>query len=128
MEQEAENSYFSWEPVLAKVTSRLDRGGVWTVVGFLNSAGDRYAHHLAPLCKRLRELGDAHGAWTLAEQALKASKNYGWMVAYDGGSRLAALTALVDADPSKGRPLVYKRLVGDLTGDFPYPQEISRSL
>jgi hypothetical protein len=71
-------------------------------------------------------LGDAEGAWSLGQQALDSSDALlGWYRWGDGGSRLAALEALVYVDPARARSVAFQTLVRDLTGNAWYPQNIA---
>ena len=65
------------------------------------------------LSKRLCTIGDAQGAWELGEKALEMSDPLGW-TRYDGGTRIAAFKALVNADSKRAHNLAYKTLLQDL--------------
>jgi len=116
MKSEAEGCYFDWGPIVARLAQMLDRDQMQSAVSLLGGLR-RPAESLPLLSRRLRALGDLAGAWMLAEQAVRASERWGWDQRYDGG-RLAAFRALVDADPTRARPLVYDQLVSDLATHF----------
>jgi hypothetical protein len=113
IEGEAEGSYFDWEPTVAALVERLDCDQVGELAQVLRGT-KRPSRTLAHASRRLRALGDANGAWKLAQEAVTASEPWGWDQHYDGGSRLAAFEALIDADPSRGRQLAYRALLNDV--------------
>ena len=67
-----------------------------------------------------------HGLWESRRSI--PPRPYGWLRRYDEGSRLAAFQALTHVNPIRTRPLVYDRLVRDLTGEFWYPQNFALEL
>jgi hypothetical protein len=125
-ESEADNSLFDWEPVVAHVSRNLDRQAVLAIVDLFHGHR-RSSQILASLSQRLAQLRDVDGAWALAEQALNASNVFGWGRWDDGGTRLAAMKAVVGADPNRARPLVYEMLIQDLRGQW-YPQNLALDL
>lgn len=127
LDSESDESYFDWEPIVAHLVEGLDSESVYTLAKLFQGK-HRAAPILAILSETLCDLGDLQGAWSLGEQALNASKAYGWDRWYDGGSRLAAFRALVRADADRARPHVYDRLIRDLTAEFWYPQNIALNL
>ena len=126
-DNESDDSYFNWEPVVTHLAENLDAEGIHTLTNLFQSKRNS-AQIFAILSEKLCDLGDREGAWSLGEQALKASTAYGWDRWYDGGSRLTAFRALVHADPSRARPLVYETLVRDLSGEFRYHRGVALNL
>jgi hypothetical protein len=127
MNNQSDDSYFDWQPIVAHMVKKLGVEDIYTLVALFEHS--RYAPQLlAILSERLSALGEIQGAWALGEQALNASQAHGWLRYYDGGSRLAAFQALTHVNPLRTRPLVYDRLVQDLTGEFRYPQNLALEL
>jgi hypothetical protein len=127
LHNQSDDSYFDWQPIVAHIVKKLGVEDIYTLVALFEHT--RYASLLlAILSERLSALGEIQGAWDLGEQALNASQAHGWLRYYDGGSRLAAFQALTHVNPFRTRPLVYDRLVRDLTGEFWYPQNLALEL
>ena len=120
-DNESDDSYFDWEPVVTHLAENLDAEGIHTLTNLFQSKRNS-AQIFAILSEKLCDLGDREGAWSLGEQALKASTAYGWDRWYDGGSRLTAFRALVHADPSRARPLAYETFIRDVSVEFRYPR------
>jgi hypothetical protein len=127
MEGEVEGSHFDWEPIVASLVQTLDRYQIQSLLSLFSSR-PRSAHSLAAVSRRLRVLGDAAGAWTLAERAVGASEHWGWAGGSWGSGRLTGFGALVDSDPARARPLVYEKLVSDLTTHFSLVGNIALNL
>ena len=111
--RESEDSYFRWKNVVENLVQNLDS----TDVNLVSNAfqNKRQSIHIySILSKRLCTIGDARGAWELGEKALNMSGSLGWITRHDGGTRIAAFEALVNADPTKARHLAYKTLLQDL--------------
>jgi len=104
LDNESDDSYFDWELVVTHLAENLGAEGIHTLTNLFQSKRNS-AQIFAILSEKLCDLGDREGAWSLGEQALKASTTHGWDRWYDGGSRLTAFRALVHADPSRARPL-----------------------
>jgi AAA domain len=127
LNNQSDDSYFDWEPIVAHIAEKVGLEDIHTLAGLFQSNRDS-VEILTILSKRLCALSDTKGGWSLGEQALNASRVYGWIRRYDGGSRLAACQALVHADPLRARPFVYDRLVRDLTGEFWEPENLALAL
>lgn len=125
--EEAEGSYFSWEPVVVHLARHADQDGVRELAG-LFSGRRRKAQVFAALSRRMRDLGNAGEAWSLGMQALEASYEFGWDRWYDGGSRLAAFGALAHTDPGQAHRLAFATLVRDLTGEARYLRNFAFNL
>ncbi len=128
LEQHQDDSYFRWDSLLKPLVPSLNSAQVYDLAGLFQQK--RYGSlALAILSKRLGDLGDAEGAWSLGQQALDLSDPLlGWYRWGDGGSRLVALDALIYTNPTRARPLALQTLVHDLTGDAWYPQNIALHL
>nr|QNO43656.1 hypothetical protein MOOKMAHM_00025 [Methanosarcinales archaeon ANME-2c ERB4]QNO45114.1 hypothetical protein AGMAKMMB_00001 [Methanosarcinales archaeon ANME-2c ERB4]QNO50360.1 hypothetical protein BOLHPIDD_00001 [Methanosarcinales archaeon ANME-2c ERB4] len=127
LDNESDDSYFDWESVVTHLAENLDAEGIHTLTNLFQSKRNS-AHIFAILSEKLCDLGDREGAWSLGEQVLKAPTAYGWSRWFGDGSRLAAFEALVHANPSRSRPLVYETLVRDLSGEFQYHRDVALNL
>ncbi len=113
---------FRWENIVEELVQDLDSREVYRLANaFKNNPRVTYIYSI--LSKRLRTIGDLRGAWELGEKVLKMSGPLGWRTRYDGGTRIAAFEALVNADPTRARHLAYKTLIQDLV-DNQYSQNI----
>ena len=110
VEREADDSFFNWQPVVEQLLPTFDRRSVEEVAALLKGSR-RTAHILGALSERLAELGDNSGAWELAQKSLEASDPNGWSRWYDGGTRIAAFSALIKASPERARLLLFEALV-----------------
>lgn len=110
IEREADGSSFNWQSVVEQLLPTLDRPSVQEVAALMKG-GRRTAHILGALSERLAELGDKSGAWELAQRSLEASDPNRWSRWYDGGSRIAAFSALVKASPERAPPMLFEALV-----------------
>ncbi len=128
LEEHKDDSYYEWKGLLASLVPSLDSEQVRDLAGLFQPK--RYASlALAILSKRLRDLGDVEGAWYLGQQALDSSDALlGWYRWGDGGSRIAALDALMYVNPEQARSVALQTLVQDLTGNAWYPQNIALNL
>ncbi len=120
-DNESDDSYFDWEPIVTYLVENLNVEDIRTLTSLFQNKRHP-AQIFAILSEKLCDLGDREGAWSLGEQALKASKTHGWDRWYDGGSRLTAFRALVHVDPSKARSLAYKTFIRDVSAEFRYPR------
>ena len=120
-DNESDDSYFDWEPIVTYLVENLNVEDIRTLTSLFQNKRHP-AQIFAILSETLCDLGDREGAWSLGEQALKASKTHGWDRWYDGGSRLTAFRALVHVDPSKARSLAYKTFIRDVSAEFRYPR------
>ncbi|MDP1945864.1 MAG: hypothetical protein Q8L77_00045 [Nitrospirota bacterium] len=110
LEKQADGSFFNWQSVVKQLLPRLDRQSIQEVAALLE--GSRLTVHiLGALSERLAELGDKSGAWELAQRSLEASDPNGWSRWYDGGTRIAAFSALVKASPERAQPMLFQALV-----------------
>jgi hypothetical protein len=128
LEEHEDNSYYEWRGLLKPLVPSLDSEQVYDLANLFQRK--RYASlALAILSKRLRDLGDIKGAWSLGQQALDSSDALlGWYRWGDGGSRLAALDALIYVNPEQARSVALQTLVQDLTGNAWHPQNIALNL
>lgn len=122
LNRESEDSYFRWDCIVEKLTHNLDSRDVYLLVDAFENK-HQSVHVFKILSRRLYAVGDAQGAWKLGEKALNISDSFGWRTQYDGGTRIAAFEALVNADPTRARHLAYKTLIQDLV-DYQYSQNI----
>jgi hypothetical protein len=127
LQNEADDSYFDWKPVVGNLTRTLSPDQIRELARLFETRRGS-ACILAGLSERLADLSHIADAWALGEQALAASAPQGWMPEWDGASRIAAFKALVRTDASRARPLAFKTLVRDLTGEFPYPENVALHL
>jgi hypothetical protein len=109
----SQDGYFRWEPIVAGLAQRLGRSDLLALADLFQTS-IHAAEILAALSGRLLDLGDPATAWRLGERALEASPDYSWHPRM-GTGRLVALGALVRADPERGRAVLYRTLVADLT-------------
>ena len=117
--RESGDSYFRWENVVENLVQNLDSKDVNLLVkAFQNKR--QSIHIYSILSKRLCTVGDARGAWKLGEKALNMSGSLGWITRHDGGTRIVAFKALVNANSAEGHRLAYKTLLQDLM-DPRYP-------
>ncbi len=112
LEQQADDAYFDWEPIIARIVGTLDVESVLRLEALV-ATRHRSALTLALLSERLSTLNKTDAAWTLGLQALKASEAWGWSRWADGGSRLAAFRVLVRARKLEARHLAYQTLGRD---------------
>lgn len=112
LDGEETSSYFNWVPVILNIVDKLDIESIQRLAEVLKNK-DRASELLGTLSERLSELGDSMGAWELGQKAFELSRPQGWSRNIDGGSRLAAIRALVCADPVQGRSLLYETLEKD---------------
>ena len=110
LEREADGSFFNWRSVVTQLLPTLDRQSVQEIAILLEGSR-RTTHILGALSERLAELGDNSGAWELAQRSLEASDPNGWSRWYDGGTRIAAFSALIKASPERARPMLFETLV-----------------
>lgn len=101
-----------WRPILSKLPKPVDRRAFNSIGTWLVGAGVGTNEML-----QIVEMASAHGDTALVESAtsvlMAASKSYGWLARYDGGSRLAVARAFVIGDPSSGRHRALQMLVED---------------
>jgi hypothetical protein len=117
--RESEDSYFGWKNVVENLVQNLDSKNVYLLVNaFQNKHQSTQIYSI--LSTRLRTIGDARGAWDLGEKALNMSGSLGWITRHDGGTRIVAFKALVNANSTDGHSLAYKTLLQDLM-DPQYP-------
>ncbi len=98
--RESEDSYFRWENVVENLVQNLDSKDVYLLVNAFQNKRQSI-HIYSILSKRLCTIGDARGAWELGEKALNMSGSLGWITRHDGGTRIVAFKALVNADSTK---------------------------
>lgn len=126
-DEEADDSYFDWEPIVIHLARQADQDQV-RGLATLFSGRRREAQVFATLSRRMQDLGNADEAWSLGMQALEVSRELGWDRWYDGGSRLAAFGALAHSDPDRAYRLAFATLVKDLTGEARYPRNFAFNL
>jgi hypothetical protein len=126
-DEEADDSYFDWEPIIVHLARQADQDRVRELAA-LFAGRRREAQVFAALSKRMRDLGNANEAWSLGMQALEVSHELGWDRWYDGGSRLAAFGALAHSDPDRAYRLAFATPVKDLTGEVRYPRNFAFNL
>ncbi len=127
LNEEAEDSYFDWEPIVVHLARQADQEGV-RELATLFAGRRREAQVFAALSRMMKDLGNASEAWSLGMQALDISSELGWDRWYDGGSRLAAFGALAHSIPHQAYRLAFTTLVTDLTGEARYPRNFAYNL
>lgn len=127
LEQETEDSYFNWEPVVGQMIEGIEYRDLQEL-SELFEGKHRSAMILASISERLWNLSCSDSAWALGMKAVEASSPLGWSRWYDGGTRIAAFKSLVRVDARRAMPLVYKTLVRDLVTESWYPQNIALNL
>ena len=116
LEQEAEESFFDWVPLMTHVVRRESDEGILAEMADLFRNSRRPSQVLSQISMRLTELGNDCTAWEIGKEALELSSGFDWHPRFDGGSRVVALQALSRIDQDKTIPLVYDTLVQDLKG------------
>lgn len=127
MEQEGEHSYFDWSRVISRLVPTLSAGEIYSLIPVVER-NQRAALILSEFSGRLLALADRTGAWNVAEKALHAGVPAGWIRWHDGGSRLAALRALTQVDPERGRRMAFQVLARDSASQGWYPYQVVLSL
>lgn len=110
--EEDSDSFFDWEPVIEKLRNHISGDDLFDVAQLITT-NSRAAMYLASISEALLRHGDRDRAWLIGEKALASSTRHGWTKWYDGGSRLAAFTALRAVDPVRTKPLLYRQLAED---------------
>ena len=127
LEKEHERSYFNWKPVATDFINRTSRQDeLLTIAETFRNRRDS-SSILACAAVRLNELGFSDQAWSLGEQALAESKEYGWNWFF-GNSRISALKALSAIDKAKAAPKVFEYLIRDLDTNVEIIQSVCSSL
>ena len=114
LEAEADDSFFHWNSIITKLVHTVDNEDSLLALAELVRDRRDASEILATISTRLRELGDIGSAWKIGLQALDSSGEYGWNPAYDGGTRIMALSVLSNIDREKTEPLLYRTLMSDL--------------
>lgn len=127
MDRQADTSYFQWEPHIHRLLPSLDTAGVRVLAERVRSK-PHHAKELCLLAGRLAELGDRHGAETLAREALDAGSASGWWPWSDGGTRILAFEVLTGIDAAKWRPAAYRQLAQDAHSEYWPPFAVALSL
>jgi hypothetical protein len=110
----ANDTYFRWGKVVARLAPTLTLLEIPQLVAAVASMSDQ-SHSLSLLSRRATELGSRTLGWQLGTDALAASRDYGWTPWNDGGSRIAASQALIEANPVEGRRLCVDTFVNDMS-------------
>lgn len=101
-----------WHRVLAALPATVDRTILSTIGKWLISRAES-AFTFRDLVRRAAASGDKRLAEDATHAAMAASRRYGWMQHYDGGSRLAVAECLIITDPARGRRRALEMLVDD---------------
>jgi hypothetical protein len=127
LEAENEHSYFDWVSIATHVAERLERQKLLKLADLFTSK--RCASIvLSMVSKKLLVQGHRRDAWSMGERALEASSPHGWSQWYDRGTRLDSLEALVHANPTLGRSLVYETVLQDICSQPRLSRSITLSL
>ena len=114
LEQEAEISFFNWEPLaIQMIRSESDAGALAKLAELFRSK--RSANRIiAEVGKRLAELGDKRAAWEMEREALALSGGYDWHPRAGGGIKIDVFRVLRLLDQPSAIALVYETLARDL--------------
>lgn len=123
LKKEKQGSFFKWESIIKKIIVDLsyeDSLNLNKIIHNDYKAINEYKSSkiLEILSKKFSNNNDNKLAWELGIEALNVSNTYGWIPHRDGGSRLSAFRALINADKYKGRKLLYETLTDDIYGEF----------
>ncbi|MBT2557992.1 ATP-binding protein [Hymenobacter sp. ISL-91] len=129
-QEDRQNSYFKWAPVLQQQGSRLTREQ-WAAVAELPPPVNRQAEYYSALSECALAAGDRPLAQRLAHAALQLAGEGGWLRRHDGGSRLQAVAALRALDPAQAASKAFEVFAHDaVSGDWAglYAQELDTIL
>ena len=100
-QEDAANSSFDWDNVLAQLAPVLNAAQIQAVADSV-APTRRNSLFYSTLSGLAWRLGDNPFARQLADRAIQASSVTGWVKGYDGGTRLRAFEALKRVDPTLG--------------------------
>ncbi|MDY7076577.1 MAG: ATP-binding protein [Chloroflexota bacterium] len=131
-EDRGQSRSFDWAAVVEHLAPQLDfEPQLGEVEGLIEErltgklwSENQLSQSLVALSKRFLELGDRVSAWTLAEQALDATKASGWDPYFDGGARHTALQQLIAIDPDQAREMAIELYTRDLGERFRAPGRV----
>ena len=106
------NSYFNWTEVIEQIPGLK----ISDLKSFYNSnlgVTRRKSTLNIAFSKMALQLGDKTLAKAFAERALDDSSEYGWSIHYDGGTRLLAFQALINAGADNARKYAFTALTED---------------
>lgn len=118
MVKEKRDSFFEWNFIIEDLIQNLNKEDTLklnTIIHNNYKSISKYKSSfiLSTLSKKIYEY-DKKLAWNLGLESLKVSNSYGWVPHIDGGSRLSAFEALINADKDKARELLYNTLSDDI--------------
>ena len=123
LSKEQTESYFNWSPVIEHLVDDLDKNDTYELANLFKHKGYS-AQILSIISKRFLKLSDLDYAWSIGLESLEASKSWGWDRQYDGGSRLSAFEALIQANAREGHSLLWDVLGKDLDDEAWLPQRL----
>ena len=106
---------FDWKRMVERIAPNLpNREAIQLLAQVVESASNP-SQTLVLLGERALSLGARDMAEELGQRALAASRENGWHDYFDGGSRRAAYTLLVELNPVQYRPLAFDAFANDLS-------------
>lgn len=120
------NSYFRWEDAFKKLLPTASLSELQRLATAAASLKDP-SLVLSALSREFSKRNERNKGWSIAQNALATSKEYGWTRMSDGGTRVEALAALVEANPIRGREIALKTFIGDASRERAYASDIVRN-
>lgn len=130
LRRETPNSFFRWGKLVSELITKANKSELGALGDAFRQKGvsGRAWEVDLMISRRLLELGDSKGAWSLAERVMHASPAYGWQERYDGGSRLRALETLGAIDRPRAHAVGFEALASDLHTGGVHPSTIVEEL
>ncbi len=119
--------YLGWEKILSPVIGTMN----YEQLVAIKTKLEKFQVNQSTLylfSRRLLELEHKEEARQIAEEIMKVSSPRGWNPHYDGGSRLAAATSLIDLEGKDGRRTAFRMFVEDYLAEIRYPTDLLWSL
>ena len=112
-EMESQDSFFDWTRVVSTMVPKIQDVETLEDLASLFLGSWHVSNVLSVISTRIAELGQSERAWEIANDAYRASSDYGWGKWYDGGTRLNAVRAMKNADRDRATQLIYDSIAED---------------
>lgn len=121
------SEYVNWEHVLTPLADKLTIDQIHVLDEKL-AVIEKGHNYRVVFGRRLFDLGSFAEAKDIINQVISESSPSGWNRWYDGGTRLKAVSYLVEMDEIEGRTLAFDLLVRDYLSESRYPDAMIYSL